>query len=69
MAKMMMNSLFPQDGAQPQVEEMTMETIVALAVVTLTADRQSTVKEAYVNQRRSSRSRNRPIVVRYQNNM
>jgi len=41
----------PQDGAQPQVEEMMMDTIVALAVVALAADRQSTVQKACVNQK------------------
>ena len=47
---------------------MMMETIVALVVMTLTADRQSAVKEVYGNSRRSRRSRNRQIVVRHQNN-
>jgi len=46
-----------------------MDTIVALAVEALAADRQSTVTEAYANQgRRSRRSRNGQIVVRHQNN-
>jgi len=43
--------------------------IVALAVEAQAADRQSTVTEAYANQRRRSRrSRTEQIVIRYQNN-
>jgi len=54
---------------QQQVEEMRMDTIVALAVEALAADGRSTVTEAYAKQRRSSRrSRIGQIVVRHQNN-
>jgi len=50
------------------VEEMMMDRIAALAVAALAVDRQSTVKEAYANQRRSRKSRNVQNVVRHQNN-
>jgi len=48
---------------------MTMDTIVALAVEALAADRQSTVTEGYANQRKMSRRSTKELmVVRHQNN-
>jgi len=43
------------------------ETIVALAVMTLVAYSKSTTREVCANQGRSSRSRNGQMVVRHQN--
>jgi len=47
----MMTLPLPQDGVEQQEEKMMMEMIVALTVMTIAADRQSTVNEVYVNYR------------------